>query len=1389
MMGLSVDPIHIIQGEIYGLLAHLKLNTRWATYQPLLPESTILRSLNNLTNILQNESDFSSLDTCTYLEPFLLVIKSPETSGPITGTALTSVNKFLNLFITIRDIADSASHCKFEATDARSDEVVLMKILQVLTSCVKNTAGIYLSDDLVFLIVSTCYFMTDQSRSSELLKKTAEVAIQDIAPDAHIMLLVAPVVAALQSGHNQDNHDPSLQFSPNNDLFFSNLPPPTPEASVASTPVPSTPSTPVASPMPVTSPTSPTVNPHIHNSASGTVILNPRASSKIPPPFDSVQAYDKTALIKIFKHFVDNIAPSNSDNEMTRLLCLNLVNSIVQMRGAHLESIPEILILVQDDLFKSLLLNIQSKSIPIFSLTMRVFFNLFVALRRKLRAQFEEFFNVLLKSLQTTASIADNRFELQLQELALEGLRDFCKLPMAMTELFVNYDCELHCNNVFESLCKTLYKHSFPLSGPLNTLHILSLENLLAIVQSVDDRTKYKRYIAHHQLPNSASLEFMRRKAHKRVMSVAAEHFNRKAKDAFEYLTENHVYESMTPINIAHFLLETPKLNKTRVGEYLGKRENAAVLSEYLDYFTSHYPDYLKAYRAFLESFKIAGESAVVEHMFEMFAGKISDLLDKRDANVFPIKEQKDKLFVFLYSGLMLHTSTFNQNIQTKDRINLNSFERMLRPEGYTNELIHAMHKEMTVELVLDEESTTPGVINNKTWKNVIRKSHKIEDFHRIESNEYDKEIFPIILTVLIPAISSVFEKIESNALSQRVLDGFHLCAQVAANYNINESIDNLMNSLCANTTLIEKEGVGRDEQQQIFIGDNKAQLATITTFDIATKYTGHLGESWKNLITIICKMHKLGLLPTIFDQTIDFPIENKKPEKGADKQNQQKSSSLFKWFVAESEYIEETIENKDEEKARICVSNCHIKDLFLETKNLPQTSLEHLLQSLFLVTTPTVNGFNQKQALFCFDILTHVVLLNEDRLALVWGPWMKHIESIIQICDQSPKLAPFIEKTVISVMYILIRLLKHPEVSQSLGSLVKFILKPRFDTIAEKMSVALVQLVQTNIQFLSLTHSWEPIIGIIVLLSGNPKASTRACEALAMMIQQDTLNKEECEFSLHSINCFLESNTIPQTVTVKVMELLHYIFIKIPSVIDINPAKLAAALEAITDPVKKRITEKHQQRSLEEKQTNAWNIYWSPILKTISKLCVDKNLVIRNNAMSLIQKCILSPSLEVLSPQKWLGCFVDIVFPLLDSLKELPKESNYEDTRLRGSALLSKVFLQNLNTLIKLGESFPVLWKEILAYLRTYMGLSEVLSESVPESLKNMLLVMNNSGVFTPPEPDQSESAASTTTGQSLWELTWEIINEFCPKIREEYSTTTGIHVLSQIGTYNDIV
>jgi brefeldin A-resistance guanine nucleotide exchange factor 1 len=127
-------------------------------------------------------------------------------------------------------------------------------------------------------------------------------------------------------------------------------------------------------------------------------------------------------------------------------------------------------------------------------------------------------------------------------------------------------------------------------------------------------------------------------------------------------------------------------------------------------------------------------------------------------------------------------------------------------------------------------------------------------------------------------------------------------------------------------------------------------------------------------------------------------------------------------------------------------------------------------------------------------------------------------------------------------------------------------------------------------------------------------------------------------------------------------------------------------------------------------------------------------------HALQYLQRALLVHELQKLSAIEWEACFNKVLFPLLAKLLENidPTHSmRMEETRMRASTLLCKVFLQHLTTLARL-STFTALWLTILDYMDKYIKSSNetsktdnLLHDVIPESLKNMLLVMETTGLF----------------------------------------------------------
>ena len=72
-------------------------------------------------------------------------------------------------------------------------------------------------------------------------------------------------------------------------------------------------------------------------------------------------------------------------------------------------------------------------------------------MRHKLKMQMEFLFSgVFVRAIESRQVNYTHR------EAALEVLLEFCRDPCFMAQLYVNFDCDLYCSNLFETMAKLL---------------------------------------------------------------------------------------------------------------------------------------------------------------------------------------------------------------------------------------------------------------------------------------------------------------------------------------------------------------------------------------------------------------------------------------------------------------------------------------------------------------------------------------------------------------------------------------------------------------------------------------------------------------------------------------------------------------------------------------------------------------------------------------------------------------------------------------------------------------------------------------------------------------------------------------------------------------------
>ena len=166
-----------------------------------------MREFKGVQDGLQGIQDLGSVDCLWYLKPFLETIVSEQASGPITGTALASVNKFL-LYGFLRPeaprareaivaVARAATRCKFESSSVREDETTLIQILEILRNCIRCPAGPLLTDEAVWDMCGSAFRISRFENASHLLHRSAESTLGPLHHLAATSLLLADHVASL----------------------------------------------------------------------------------------------------------------------------------------------------------------------------------------------------------------------------------------------------------------------------------------------------------------------------------------------------------------------------------------------------------------------------------------------------------------------------------------------------------------------------------------------------------------------------------------------------------------------------------------------------------------------------------------------------------------------------------------------------------------------------------------------------------------------------------------------------------------------------------------------------------------------------------------------------------------------------------------------------------------------------------------------------------------------------------------------------------------------------------------------------------------------------------------------------------------------------------------
>ncbi|EEF32377.1 pattern formation protein, putative [Ricinus communis] len=1394
----------MVNSEIGAVLAVMRRNVRWGvryvTDDDQL-EHTLIHSLKELRKqIFSWQHKWHSIDPAIYLQPFLDVICSDETGAPITGVALSSVYKILTLDLldvntvnvaeAMHLIVDAVTTCRFEVTDPASEEVVLMKILQVLLACMKSKASVKLSNQHVCNIVNTCFRVVHQASSKgELLQRIARHTMHE---------LVRCIFSHLHDIEN--NEDKLTSGSSSIDREVDTL---------------------------VKDKTSGSKQPE--NGEIGVegdgqlsigdapgVRMGKRESGKdenkieVSNGMESAENGEKLmmepfgvpCMVEIF-HFlcsllnvVEHIEVGPRSNpiaydEDVPLFALGLINSAIELGGPSFRKHPALLCLIQDELFRNLMQFGLSMSPLILSTVCSIVLNLYHHLRIELKVQFESFFScVLLRIAQSKHGSS-----YQLQEVAMEALVDLCRQQAFMAEMYANFDCDITCSNLFEDLANLLSKSAFPVNGPLSAMHVVALDGLISMIKCMADRMGNELSLSeetsvdlegHNSFwtmksesntdPNYWIPHVRKMRSIKRTLMIGVDHFNRDPKKGLEFLQGMHLLpEKLQPQSVASFFRYTAGLDKSLIGDYLGNHDDFCiqVLQEFAGTFDFRGMSLDTALRLFLGTFRLPGESQKIQRVLEAFAERYYEQSPQ-------VLADKDAALVLSYSLILLNTD--QHNVQVKKKMTEEDFIRNNRrtnggkdfPREYLSDLYRSIC-ENEIQMIPEQGAGLPLMTSGR-WINVLHKSKITSPFIFCGSRALlDYDMFIILSGPTIAAMSVVFYQTEHEEVLNSCVDGFLAIAKFSASYHLDEVLDDLVVSLCKFTTHMTSLSV--DDAILTFGDDTKARMATTTVFTIANRYGDYIRSSWKNILDCVLSFHRLGLLPAQLasdaadDIELSSDLERVKPSPVSSLSHTpsgttpRKSSGglmgrfsqLLSFDMEEPRSLPTEEQIAAHQLTRETIHSCHIDSIFTESKFLQAESLLQLVRSLILAASRLGKGTSPMEdegaAAFCLELMIAITLNNRDRIMLIWQDVYEHISNVVQSTIMPCTL---VERAVFGLLKICQRLLPYKEnLSDELLKSLQLILKLDArvaDAYCEQITQEVMRLVKANASHIRSHVGWRTITSLLSITARHPEASETGFETLTFIMSNGAyLLPSNYILCVDAARQFAESRLGDVDRSVSALNMMA------GSVVCLtrwsSEAKIAVGQEAAMK-VSQDIGE-----------------MWLRLVQGMRKVCLDHREEVRNHAILMLQRSMAGVDGIHLPNALWFQCFDLVIFTLLDDLLDISLESspkNYrkmEETLVLAMKLMTKAYLQQLHDLSQ-QPSFCRLWLGVLNRMERYMKVkfrgkhSEKIYELVPELLKNILFVMKTTGVLLP---------SDDIGGDSFWQLTWLHVKNICPSLQSE--------------------
>eukprot|EP01137_Pigoraptor_chileana_P033942 Opistho-2@25725 len=601
---------------------------------------------------------------------------------------------------------------------------------------------------------------------------------------------------------------------------------------------------------------------------------------------------------------------SKSHELRSKVLSLELLLSILQNSGPVFQTSDTFVNAIKQYLCLSLSKNGVSPIPGVFELSLAIFLTLISLYKGYLKTQIEVFFkDIFLNILETASSSFQHKW------MVMQALSKVCADPQTVVDLFINYDCDLDMENIFERLVNDLSRiaqgrQSTELGGTPaqeQSMKTKGLECLVHILRSMvvwsnqmqaAERPELSTMLAQNAAEEPAldadaegaavanasamatptktdlpeQLEELKQK--KEILVRGFVRFNQKASKGIKYLQENGVLGTR-PEDVAEFLHANDRLSKGQIGEFLGEGDKYTidVMYAYVDLLHFAGLSLVEALRRFLEGFRLPGEAQKIDRLMEKFAQRY--IANNPGNGIFA---NADTAYVLAYSIIMLTTDLHNP--QVKKKMTKGEFVRNNRGINDSKDLpleyLESIYDEIAnrgIQMRGEKTMYKPTIAelaNEKQRKEIYSKEMEVmletaqaqlkdgsraTTFTTATRIEHIRPMFKVAWTPTLAAFSVTLKNTEDPPVVTLCLDGFKCAIRVSAIFYMELERDAYVQSLAKFTRLSSSGGPADMKPKNI---------ETIKCLiSIAHTEGNYLQRSWHHVLKCISQLEMAQLIGT----------------------------------------------------------------------------------------------------------------------------------------------------------------------------------------------------------------------------------------------------------------------------------------------------------------------------------------------------------------------------------------------------------------------------------------------------------------------------------------------------------------------------------------------